>query len=225
MKRIVFVIGAICAIAGAASFATAAITATPTTTIQACAKGNGELRIVSAPSDCKPLEASLSWAVVGPKGDPGPTGPQGPSGAAGPQGSTGAAGPPGGIGPAGPAGPTGLTGATGAQGPKGDQGIPGVKGEKGDTGPAGGIAGRHVVEAFDVSSNGFAQQIVQCPTGQVPTGGGSAISGQIGDGNGNGPRITYDGPFNNGWLGTAVAPNGFEGSWSLEVSVICVDGP
>ena len=90
MKRIVFVIGAICAIAGAASFATAAITATPTTTIQACAKGNGDLRIVSAPSDCKPQEASLSWAVVGPKGDPGPTGPQGPSGAAGLQGSTGA---------------------------------------------------------------------------------------------------------------------------------------
>ena len=128
-------------------------------------------------------------------------------------------------GPAGSAGSPGPAGPAGAQGPKGDQGIPGVKGDKGDTGPAGGIAGRHVVEAFDVSSNGFAQQIVQCPTGQVPTGGGSAISGQIGDGNGNGPRITYDGPFNNGWLGTAVAPNGFEGSWSLGVSVICVDGP
>jgi Collagen triple helix repeat (20 copies) len=201
MKRIVFVIGAICAIAGAASFATAAITATPTTTIQACAKANGDLRIVSAPSDCKPQEASLSWAVVGPKGDQGPTG------------------------PAGPAGPTGPTGATGAQGPKGDQGIPGAKGDKGDTGPAGGVAGRQVVEAFDVSANGSALQIVQCPAGQVPTGGGSALSGHIGDGNGNGPRITYDGPFNNGWLGTALAPNDFVGSWSLGVSVICVDGP
>ena len=104
MKRIVFVIGAICAIAGAASFATAAITATPTTTIQACAKGNGDLRIVSAPSDCKPQEASLSWAVVGPKGDPGPPGRKGPRVQPGLQGSTGAAGPPGGIGPAGPAG-------------------------------------------------------------------------------------------------------------------------
>jgi hypothetical protein len=123
MKRIVFAIGAICAIAGAASFATAAITATPTTTIQACSKGNGDLRIVSAPSDCKANEASLSWAVVGPKGDAGVAGPPGPAGATGAQGPTGAAGPAGPKGDPGNTGPGGATGAQGATGPKGADGV------------------------------------------------------------------------------------------------------
>gem|GEM_PF-1946371 len=58
-------------------------------------KINGQLRIVSSPSQCNPSEISVSWNIVGPQGlagsqgPPGPQGPAGPEGPAGPQGSEG----------------------------------------------------------------------------------------------------------------------------------------
>jgi len=77
-------------------------------TIQACRNDtNGNLRQVSAPSDCKQHEISVSWNIVGPIGPTGPQGPIGPTGPMGPQGPTGATGPVGPTGPSGPAGPVG----------------------------------------------------------------------------------------------------------------------
>lgn len=71
-------------------------------TIQACREvSNGNLRQVSAPSDCRRNESPVSWNIVGPVG---PEGPQGPIGPIGPKGAIGPAGP---AGPAGPVGPAG----------------------------------------------------------------------------------------------------------------------
>jgi hypothetical protein len=50
---------------------------------------NGQVRIVSAPSDCLPSESATSWNVVGPVGPVGPQGSQGPQGLQGPQGAAG----------------------------------------------------------------------------------------------------------------------------------------
>jgi hypothetical protein len=127
MKRALLALAFICSVVGA-GFATAAITATPTSTIQGCVKENGELRIVSAPSSCKHSESSISWNVVG------PAGPQGPAGAQGAPGPAGAQGLPGIAGAQGAKGDTGLTGAQGIQGDPGPVGPQGIKGDKGDTG-------------------------------------------------------------------------------------------
>src|SRR6266849_3509933 len=70
----------------------------------------GDLRVVSAASDCKDSEIAISWDQRG------PAGPTGATGAAGPTGATGATGPTGASRPMGPTGPTGATGATGAAG-------------------------------------------------------------------------------------------------------------
>ncbi len=55
---------------------------TPSTgVLTACIKKvNGQLRIVSAASQCLPSETAISWNIVGPQGPAGPAGPQGPSG-------------------------------------------------------------------------------------------------------------------------------------------------
>jgi hypothetical protein len=51
--------------------------------INACAKSNGALRVVAAPTDCKASETPLSWNQQGPKGDPGDMGEPGMDGAPG----------------------------------------------------------------------------------------------------------------------------------------------
>nr|WP_286672582.1 tail fiber protein [Cohnella hashimotonis] len=138
-------------LSGASVYAAAAASKT-TSTIYACAKNDGQIRIVAKAASCKKTEKAISWNVVGPKGDkgdrgaPGPQGPQGakgdagPTGAIGPQGAKGDAGPIGAIGPQGAKGDAGPTGAIGPQGAKGDAGPTGAtgpQGVKGDTGPAG----------------------------------------------------------------------------------------
>ena len=57
----------------------ATVTLAPTgDVITACYKKvNGQLRIVSDPSNCNPSETAISWSIVGPEG---PQGPQGPTG-------------------------------------------------------------------------------------------------------------------------------------------------
>jgi hypothetical protein len=67
--------------------------------------GNGQLRIVSSPEECKRNETPLSWNARGPVGG---TGPAGPAGARGEPGPAGAGGPTGPAGPPGPAGPVSL---------------------------------------------------------------------------------------------------------------------
>jgi hypothetical protein len=83
--------------------------------IAACAKPNGDLRIVESAADCKSGETPLTWNIIGPvgpegpQGVPGPQGPQGLAGPAGPVGRQGETGPQGPVGPTGPAGPPGPT--------------------------------------------------------------------------------------------------------------------
>jgi hypothetical protein len=109
MKKIILALAIVGAIA-TASYATAAITATSTTQLDACElNGIGTIRIVSDASRCTRLESFISWNVQGPAG---PAGSVGPAGPAGPQGD------------AGPAGPQGPKGDPGAQGPAGPQGPP-----------------------------------------------------------------------------------------------------
>jgi hypothetical protein len=118
---------ALMAVLAGVAYGAGVLSTADTNVVTACAqKNNGQLRLVSAASDCRSSENAVQWNQVGP---------------AGPKGDTG------GIGPAGPAGPTGATGATGAtstiagpQGLKGDLGNPGAtgpQGQKGDTGAQG----------------------------------------------------------------------------------------
>ena len=61
----------------------------------------GNLRVVSDPSQCKDSETLISWNQEGPQGPQGDPGPQGPAGADGADGAPG---------PAGPQGPPGVSG-------------------------------------------------------------------------------------------------------------------
>jgi len=55
-------------------------------------KINGQLRIVTSASQCRPSEVAISWNKLGPQGPAGPAGPAGPIGPAGPEGPAGSAG-------------------------------------------------------------------------------------------------------------------------------------
>lgn len=90
MKKSIF-IGSTLAIA--VMFVSTAIAAKPvppvppspsTTVVTACTKKvNGQLRIVSAASQCLPSETAISWNIAGTQGPAGPQGPQGPQGPSG----------------------------------------------------------------------------------------------------------------------------------------------
>ena len=140
LRRPLMWVGIVGVFAGGAgvAYATQLATSASTTTIKACVKKNGTMRLVDGADECdKKNEELISWNVQGPKGDVGPRGPQG---ATGPAGATGAQGEKGDPGPQGPEGPRGLTGADGAAGAKGDtgpQGPEGPRGPIGETGPAG----------------------------------------------------------------------------------------
>jgi type VI secretion system secreted protein Hcp len=58
-----------------------------TSTLKACAKKDGQLRLVSADAACKADETAVQWNVQGPKGDRGATGVQGQKGDQGPAGA------------------------------------------------------------------------------------------------------------------------------------------
>jgi hypothetical protein len=159
MRKWVFTFAALLVAAGA-SYATAAITAVPTATINACeSNANGTIKIVTDPSQCNTNnETAISWNTVGPQGPVGPAGPHGPAG------------------PAGPTGPRGDTGATGPQGPQGDKGAPGP------TGPAG-VSGYHVVWNFgNLGGSGRTWTVESfCGTGENVLGGGYEIDNENGD--------------------------------------------
>jgi Lamin Tail Domain len=85
--RALAVLAAVCVVAIAAGAAlavgkSARVTAAAAEeVIHACRHPNGGwVRIVAAPTACRPREQAVSWNVAGPKGDPGPPGPPGPKG-------------------------------------------------------------------------------------------------------------------------------------------------
>ena len=124
-----------------------------TTTIYACVKGSGTLRIVDAGAKCANGEQPLTWNVQGPSG---PTGPQGPKGDTGPQ---------------------GLKGDTGLPGPKGDIG---PQGSKGDAGPQGapGLSEYEVVPVTQaIASAGGWVFDAACPNGKTAISGGYTLPG------------------------------------------------
>ncbi|MDG0809255.1 tail fiber protein [Cohnella rhizosphaerae] len=181
-KAILIVAGLLIALLSGASVyaATAATANKQTSTIYACAKGDGQIRLVAKGASCKKTEKAISWNVVGPKGDKGERGAAGPAGPMGAKGDTGA------TGPAGAAGTTGPTGATGPQGAKGDTGVggptgaagpQGVKGDTGAAGPAGpqgpqGVKG----DAGDAGATG-----PQGPKGDTGPAGAVGPQGAKGD--------------------------------------------
>ena len=124
------------------SYATAAVTHIATTTISACEKQNGQIRIVTSSMNCPVNQQLLTWNVAGAAGPAGPAGPPGPAGPKGDPGATGAAG------PTGATGATGPSGAVGPAGPKGDNGPTGPAGPAGPAGPTGPAGPDPTADAF-----------------------------------------------------------------------------
>jgi len=81
----------------AAAYAAPAFAQTPPATLAACYNAtNGNMRLVSAASDCRTGERFVTWSMAGgPPGADGAPGPAGPPGPPGPQGPQGIQGPPG----------------------------------------------------------------------------------------------------------------------------------
>jgi hypothetical protein len=100
-RKLAIAVAAAALIVGGAATYAFAVQSSTTQTINACAGGEGKLRIVAAASDCKANETPLSWNTVGPTGATGAMGATGPSG---PQGEAGRDGRDGATGPQGPAG-------------------------------------------------------------------------------------------------------------------------
>jgi Collagen triple helix repeat (20 copies) len=152
-------VAALLVITGGASYAVAASgSGSATSAINGCEQNsNGSLRIVTATTDCRSNETSISWNVQGPAGPTGAQGPAGATGASGPKGNTGDTGPTGANGDTGETGPTGAKGDTGDTGPTGPQGPKGDTGATGPTGPQG----------------------PQGPQGPPGSGGGSTLPGHV----------------------------------------------
>jgi hypothetical protein len=139
---------------------------------------NGNLRVVTAPSDCKHNEVAIDWNQTGPQGQQGIQGPAGvqgdtgPQGPTGPKGDTGAQGVPGPAGVTGAAGPQGPVGATGPQGPAGPTG---PQGPQGVPGPSAASSRVFATATFSIpSGSDWSQGFVECPSGVVVGGGFSA---------------------------------------------------
>jgi hypothetical protein len=98
--------------------------------ISACVSANGQARIVSADTLCKPSEQLVTWNVQGPQG---PAGANGTNGINGTNGTNGADGAPGAEGPEGPQGPEGPEGPQGPEGPAAPGGGPVVVVDASDT--------------------------------------------------------------------------------------------
>jgi type VI secretion system secreted protein Hcp len=79
MRGKVIAIAAAC-IAVVAIGATYAFAEGGTSTLNACAKKDGQLRLLQAGGACKADETAVQWNVQGPQGDRGTTGAQGPKG-------------------------------------------------------------------------------------------------------------------------------------------------
>jgi hypothetical protein len=140
-----------------------------TTTIHACVKDSGTIRIVDTGAKCAGGEQPLTWNIQGPAG---PVGPQGPKGNTGPQGPKGDTGLPG---PKGDAGPQGLKGDTGLPGPKGDAGPQGLKGDAGPQG-APGLSEYEVVPVTQaISGAGGWVFDAACPNGKTAISGGYTL--------------------------------------------------
>jgi hypothetical protein len=167
--RAATIVVAVLAGAAGVAYATTAVTKVATTTINACVKANGNLKIVSSVSACKSHEQPLTWNVQGPAGPPGAAGPAGAKGDTGAPGAAGAPGPKGDPGPTGATGPKGDTGAAGAAGATGPVGSVGPAGPTGATGPAGpdAVADAFVGKFGTNTGTALASNGAECTLGQI----------------------------------------------------------
>src|SRR4051812_35120390 len=88
MRGRIIAIAAAC-VAIAAIGATYALAEGGSSTINACAKKDGQLRLLPAGGACKADESGVQWNVQGPQGDPGAPGAPGQKGDKGDQGPAG----------------------------------------------------------------------------------------------------------------------------------------
>lgn len=174
-----------------------ATAATPSTgTLTGCSlNSTGQLRLVSAASQCLKHETVVTWNTVGPAGTTGPAGPAGAPGADGADGidgddgAVGPAGPAGAVGAVGPEGPAGAVGPPGADGPAGPAGPAGAAGPAGPAGavgpagPAGGSASYTTVTASKtgIFGNNWTEHSATC-TGATPNVVGGGFTWAEGDG-------------------------------------------
>jgi hypothetical protein len=211
-------------------------------TIDACVKGDGQVRIVDSSDDCKNNETHMRWneeGLPGEDGAQGPAGPQGPQGEQGIQGEPGlrgATGVQGELGPKGDTGDQGATGATGEQGPKGDKGDKGEQGPQGEQGQPGEdgadgnllLAGQTCAEAgaavvgFDANGNIICQVLGTTTTTQPANNwdlsGDWIVTNRFFEGS---PGCYDFGPA----YGAAVTVQHDLGTGNFEISWESVDGP
>jgi hypothetical protein len=171
-------------------------------TVQGCVNNFGTFRVTSDPTGFKGQACqSLNFEHPVSLGAVGPQGPAGPPG------------------PPGPAGATGGAGATGKPGPTGS----GAAGA-GEAAPTNFIAGA----AFAMKSQYFVRAEVDCPKGDVATGGSGAVVSPLGespavDSPTAGPTVVgANGHTAVGWL--AEARNTSAQAASLRITVVCA-GP
>jgi hypothetical protein len=131
------------------------------------------------------------------------------------------------VGPAGPAGPPGPAGPAGAAGPAGKSGSNGTPGQTGTT-PAGAVTNFIAGGAFAMGSQYFVRAELDCPKGDVATGGSAAVVSPLGE------LPAFDGPSAGlgvvgttgrpavGWL--AEARNTTAQAASLRITIVCA-GP
>jgi Collagen triple helix repeat (20 copies) len=123
--------------AAALAFGTSAVALEPSkksSTIKACYKKSGSLRILAHGKRCKPGERSITWGKRGAAGSSGDAGQKGR---------------------AGPLGPAGLDGVFGVAGPAGSPGSQGSAGTTGATGPVGPSTSREAVNTGPVTITGI----------------------------------------------------------------------
>jgi microcystin-dependent protein len=173
-------------------------------TLGACVNNqSGNMRLASAPGDCRGQEVFVQWnvqGVPGPKGDKGDPGIQGPPGPKGDQGIQGVQGPKGDQGDQGIQGPKGDQGDQGIQGPKGDQGDQGIQGPKGDQGQQGiqGLKGDQGEQGEKGDKGDKGDQGDQGPPGEDGADGAGLTNGSI-----PGQLLLWQG---NSWVAALPSP-------------------
>jgi hypothetical protein len=163
-------------------------------TIKACYKRDGALRVISGRAKCAGNETSISWSVAGRPGGAGAEGVMGPMGLRGAQGEAGSNGAPGANGAAGPPGARGVTGAAGVTGATGAAGLPGENGAPGEKG-APGVSGKNgengvtgaTGPAGPTGATGSTGEGTTGPTGPTGASGANGTTGATGAAGTTGP--------------------------------------
>jgi hypothetical protein len=193
----------------------------------------------SKPLRCQPGSMKISWNQTGPAGPQGSSGPQGPPGPQGPQGAQGPQGPAGANGntvlhgSGAPASSLGSVGdfyldvtADALYGPRASSGWGSPTSLVGARGPAGasGVMDPTVAQYnYDLPTGETAEVPVECPNGDVATGGGGGVEAYT-----TGAYVTYSAPAGgiedpSGWQVTVVNSSG--STQPIDAQVICVPSP